>query len=102
MMDSSWEYDSDEVGDTDEDEIDEESAGEEPELTESVEEVVEKPPFSLWSHQVANHLEEMTNFAETIETVGFFDWWEEFWREGLSPEEAAGRGLVQALLLEDE
>lgn len=62
----------------------------------------EKLLFSHWCHSVNQYIEQMTDFAECIETVGFFHWWEDWWKDDFTPEVAATEGLINHVMAEDE
>lgn len=58
--------------------------------------------YNDWCKDVSQHIEVMTNFLHCIETVGFETMWRDYWLAGVSPEDAARKGLVTEILLEHE
>ncbi|SRR6266566_239763 len=60
------------------------------EETENIEEVlVDKMPYNKWSAEVDRQIGLLTNYTETIETIGFENEFWDWWREGGNPEEIA-------------
>ena len=72
------------------------------ELEYEVEVAEQAVPYNEWEQKVSSCVELMTDFQHSIETVGFYHWWMDWWKEGRSPEEAARQGLIESMLLEDD
>lgn len=76
--------------DTDIEDIEEEIYLDEETSTEEI-----KPlRYNEWAAVANCEIELLTDFMETIETVGFYNQWEDWYKEGVSPRDAAILGLI--------
>ena len=60
-----------------------------------IEEAVISPTYNQWSNEVSRNIELLTGYSESIETVGFEHWFYFWWKEGMSPEDAALYGISE-------